>query len=247
MAVRESTVSRLYCVGETCGEEIIHGFLEICSQRHPRAYIMQCFCADKWANDNFEWLFTKKRFTTFDWVLLPINVDNQHWMLMVANPREQTIAVLNPTGATQNIEFYLECWRRFMRHRSDECTEKLNDWKQVTYPISLQHENSSCDVFILMYAEAILAKKPQVIMRQQHVPMYRRYIKDCIVHNTITAADGRCACSTCCQPKTRTLQWIQCDNCDLWFHFECVDLSNVNLHLDRYYCADCTATGRMLP
>ena len=34
-----------------------------------------------------------------------------------------------------------------------------------------------------------------------------------------------CASADCCHPRDLTNTWVQCDDCDKWFHVKCAGLS----------------------
>ena len=55
------------------------------------------------------------------------------------------------------------------------------------------------------------------------------------------AACEICNCRVCPIGRRRKCdEWVGCDMCELWFHSECVGVSNKSLGEDAYFCDACT-------
>ena len=53
--------------------------------------------------------------------------------------------------------------------------------------------------------------------------------------------DEACAASRCFHPVGQNVDWVQCDGCELWFHYVCVGLSSGDIVEDEdYLCNICT-------
>ncbi|XP_033111933.1 uncharacterized protein LOC117112849 [Anneissia japonica] len=171
---------------------------------------------------------------------MPINIDN-HWMLLAANMKKKTVAILNSTGETPHVHTYINYWRTFMRQRATKLEKQLRAWKPVTYPVSAQKDGRSCGIFVLMNAEALLAGVPPIVMRQVHVDMYRDYVKNSIMMEDARKPSSKCCAEKCKHPKGKS-HWIQCDNCQCWSHFSCVDIK-IKKQPKTFYCFVCTNRG----
>lgn len=56
--------------------------------------------------------------------------------------------------------------------------------------------------------------------------------------------DEECAAERCSKPFGSNVQWVQCDGCDLWFHYVCVGLCQKDISEDEdYLCLTCRAAG----
>ena len=59
----------------------------------------------------------------------------------------------------------------------------------------------------------------------------------------IEANQDDCAANPCLRPPDLQIDWIQCNNCELWFHMDCigVDPELVKINED-FICKNCTST-----
>ena len=58
-----------------------------------------------------------------------------------------------------------------------------------------------------------------VLVKKQNKPRHRS--DDGIIY-----AHDRCASIDCYHPRNATNTWVQCDDCDKWFHLKCAGLSD---------------------
>ncbi|RXG69427.1 Lysine-specific demethylase 5A [Armadillidium vulgare] len=57
--------------------------------------------------------------------------------------------------------------------------------------------------------------------------------------------DEQCAAEECIKPYGSNVQWVQCDGCDLWFHYACVGISQKDITEDEdYLCLTCRRTNQ---
>ncbi|CAM5159562.1 unnamed protein product, partial [Eretmochelys imbricata] len=55
---------------------------------------------------------------------------------------------------------------------------------------------------------------------------------------TLLAAEP-CAAPRCRLPQDETVQWVQCDGCDAWFHVACVGCSYSAVQEADFRCGGC--------
>ncbi|XP_072570584.1 sentrin-specific protease 2-like isoform X2 [Paramormyrops kingsleyae] len=82
-----------------------------------------------------------------------------HWILTAMFPKLLKSLVLDSLGhASSKLKTCLESTRAFMRKHGCQ----VSRWKAETMPHSLQPDGSSCGIFVLKYAEKILAEEPLI-------------------------------------------------------------------------------------
>ncbi|XP_046367458.2 uncharacterized protein LOC124142827 isoform X2 [Haliotis rufescens] len=167
-------------------DSVIHAYLSLLEKRFSKedkkVFIFECFLATFWEKKNYEeWLYKEVPLMEYTWILMPI-CRHSHWILLAANIREGGVCVINskPSDVTQRD--ILHHWSEYMTHRSRETRENLSDWREIQCPIFPQTDGSSCGVFILMAAEALLSGVSPCVMRNCHVTRYREYVKQQIIN-----------------------------------------------------------------
>ncbi|XP_071097342.1 uncharacterized protein [Haliotis cracherodii] len=175
-------------------DSVIHAYLSLLEERFSKedkkVFIFECFLATFWEKKNYGvWLYKEVTLTEYTWILMPI-CRHSHWILLAANIREGSVCVINskPSDVTQRE--ILHQWSEYMAHRSRETRENLSDWREIQCPIFPQTDGSSCGVFILMAAEALLSGVSPCVMRNCHVTGYREYVKQQIVNAAEMQAGG---------------------------------------------------------
>ncbi|XP_048249888.1 uncharacterized protein LOC124128376 [Haliotis rufescens] len=167
-------------------DSVIHAFLHLLKKQYTEerkrdVKILECFQYKLWEKGNYsEWLYEKDQFSTFDWILMPICVNN-HWVLLAANVSKRTVCIINSQTSRNHSLQVTQHWMEFMQCRSRTTGEELSVWRPLQQPVFPQTDGSSCGVFVLMAAEALVAGIPPGIMRTCHVAVYRHYVKQRLV------------------------------------------------------------------
>ncbi|XP_077979102.1 lysine-specific demethylase 5A-like [Glandiceps talaboti] len=52
--------------------------------------------------------------------------------------------------------------------------------------------------------------------------------------------DEKCSAKTCKQPTGDDINWVQCDDCEQWFHLLCIGLSTELAENEEFICSTCT-------
>ncbi|XP_015264146.1 PREDICTED: transcription factor 19 [Gekko japonicus] len=63
----------------------------------------------------------------------------------------------------------------------------------------------------------------------------------CQVFSQTLSASEPCAAPRCHLPQDETVEWVQCDGCDAWFHVACVGCSYSAVQEADFRCAACRA------
>lgn len=60
--------------------------------------------------------------------------------------------------------------------------------------------------------------------------------------------DGPCAAEPCMEPDSDKVVWVQCDQCQKWYHIVCIDLdANYVKRIKTYGCKQCLMVNNTLP
>ncbi|XP_030837344.1 sentrin-specific protease 1-like [Strongylocentrotus purpuratus] len=114
-------------------------------------YVMPSYVPVQWSSSNLQpWLFHKVKLHMFQWLLIPINVDNSHWILLCANPAKKTVSLLDSLPGRDNSR-YLEQFRKYMDLRSEATGELAGHWMEDRQLQSArQTDGVSCRAFVLL-------------------------------------------------------------------------------------------------
>ncbi|XP_033730323.1 sentrin-specific protease 2-like [Pecten maximus] len=175
MSACHQTTSGLYV--PWLNDQVVHAYLGLlCKESNDRhqhsCHILPSFLALKWETPNYQsWLYPKVPLENFDHVLLPI-CHQHHWILLAASMLTGKVTILDSVPNESRARQFFDHWMNFMNARS---TLSITDhkkpikWTRGQAQSSVQEDGSSCGVFVLMNAEAILSNVPPTLMRQCHV------------------------------------------------------------------------------
>nr|XP_022302574.1 sentrin-specific protease 1-like [Crassostrea virginica] len=167
--------------------------------------------------------------------MMPICLQH-HWLLLVADVKKMTVSILDSLGGDHpEIE---NKWRKYMFTRERYLPEGLNTWTSSPQKVSKQKDGNSCGVFILMFAEAIVAGTNPVTMQQGHVKQYRQYVRQRLLKGA-SQDPAVCQIPFCVKPKNPL--WTKCQDCGLWVHMQCSNLKGRNSSTckEQHVCIIC--------
>ncbi|XP_076831136.1 uncharacterized protein LOC143476701 isoform X2 [Brachyhypopomus gauderio] len=161
--------------------KVIHAYLGLLAEESIKpVYILQCFLEGFWKKNQYDvWKYQNVQFETYQWIFLPI-CRNSHWFLVAANVELRKVYVMDSQPSVIRQRQWLNHWRNFMRERAIT-GEKLDGWTSGSIPTVTQEDGSSCGVFALMNAEALLRFGDPASMKQSQVNEIRLYIRDRII------------------------------------------------------------------
>ncbi|KAK3106213.1 hypothetical protein FSP39_015304 [Pinctada imbricata] len=204
-------------------------------------FVLPSYTAVHWERGLFHpWLFKKVQFSNFEKILMPVNVNGNHWVLFVADMVYKTVGVLDSLGGSHEFK-YITYWRKFLETRKQHVTETIpGPWTLEPYPTNLQTDGNSCGVFTLMNAECLVKNEPVNIMRQVHVPAFRRHVRSAILAKGQRKTDRYCDWPECSSRRGHQ-RWIQCSVCGRWFHTRCVAIPIKAAIEEDFECVFCCA------
>ncbi|XP_052778722.1 sentrin-specific protease 1-like [Mya arenaria] len=203
-------------------------------------FVIPSYTAVLWDAGMYDrYMYTKVDFTQFDFVVVPWNKNGNHWVVLVARPKDLTVAVYDSLGADNRPLIDRFC--NFMSERLKIVNDGLQHWEPVSSTTNQQTDGSSCGLFVLMTLECLVKGKASWILRQVHVPLFRRYITDRLLfkgqRNTYL-----CDSFWCKDPKGRKVKWVQCDVCYRWWHRTCCSKPDVTItNNNQFQCEVCDA------
>lgn len=205
-------------------------------------FVLPSYTAVLWQNGNlFQWMFKKVKFSLYRFIMMPININDNHWILMVVNVKGLSVTVLDSMNG-QNAENWISLWRKFMEKRNslEDISEKLGPWIENPLLSSKQRDGSSCGVFTLMNAECLVHGLHISIMRQVHCRAYRQYVKDRLITSG-SAKDEKLCDMPGCSLRARVTRWVQCCVCGRWLHTKCCGVSVKAALEEDFVCCICQA------
>ncbi|XP_033729977.1 uncharacterized protein LOC117319253, partial [Pecten maximus] len=112
-------------------------------------------------------------------------------------------------------------------------------WTRGQAQSSVQEDGSSCGVFVLMNAEAILSNVPPTLMRQCHVHNYRQHALQRLLKTSTSSKEKirRCDLSFCVDPVKSKHKMTQCPTCERWSHKVCLGLDEEQAVKTCIFCS----------
>jgi len=130
-----------------------------------------------------------------DKILVPINVNNTHWVLACINIRDKRFEFYDSmNGSPQSYFKNLRLWLADEWKERKEETLDLSEWTDYTAPnCPQQGPNMNCGVFVMKFADALSRdvdlNKQHEPDWQQHMSLFRRRIANELVTNSMSEAD----------------------------------------------------------
>ena len=174
-----------------------------------------------------DWLWKDLDVTNFSIVIAPYNINMNHWILFIANLKEEVLYVLDPMKQTASGTERAEHAMLFII----ACKTGIQCIVNRSKPHILQTDSVNCGVFICYYAECYLQGKsltaPFSILR------LRKKIKEVLAGSCVDDIRTRGikldVCKIC--SKAGNLA-VNCIRCNQGYHDKCVTKSSTG----NYFC-----------
>ncbi|XP_033729687.1 uncharacterized protein LOC117318866 [Pecten maximus] len=201
--------------GKWLNDQIIHAYLGLLNSN--TTYVLPSFIAVHWEAGNFNWIYPQIPLHRYYQVLVPI-CHQHHWFLLVAEMRTGIVTVLDPLPNSQRADRFVGHWRKFMETRERVLKEAATRWTLGRNKSSRQDDGSSCGVFLLMNADAVVSQNPPTVMRQCHVMAYRKHIIDQLL-KFAKPIRNNCDLLFC---NSSGKQMFRCTKCNRMCHKACL-------------------------
>ena len=160
-------------------------------------------------------------------VIAPYNINRNHWILFIANLREEVLYVLDPMKQTASGADIAENILLFIIESKTGIKCIVNRSK----PHVLQADSFNCGVFVCYYAESYLQGKP--LTAPFSVLRLRRKIKEVLAGSCVddikTQGRNLEVCKSCKQAVNLN---VRCIRCNQGYHDKCVTRSSTG----NYFC-----------
>ncbi|XP_062850532.1 uncharacterized protein LOC134321922 isoform X1 [Trichomycterus rosablanca] len=167
--------------GMWLNDNVIHAYLGLVAEESVKpVYILQCFIEGFWRKGQYTvWQYKHVQFEMYQWILLPV-CRNSHWFLLAANVELRKVYVMDSQPSVTRQRQYLNYWRNFMKERA-VTGEKLDGWSSGSISTVTQEDGSSCGIFALMNAEALIKNTDPSDVKQSQINKIRLYIRDRLI------------------------------------------------------------------
>lgn len=171
-------------------DEAINAYMQLLSKHYPNVFVFDSFFWPMLKEHGYEgvkkWykkVFIFDRQNVTDTILVPINVNNNHWTLAAIHLNDAKIQYFDSLNANANpfTVSNLFCnLNRYVKNRFYDEMGFILDVEQYwqnenVLDIPQQTNTTDCGVFICMYAELIARKKPiQNAFSQKHMVYFRK-------------------------------------------------------------------------
>ncbi|XP_048062454.1 uncharacterized protein LOC125277911 [Megalobrama amblycephala] len=186
----------------------------------------------------------KVNFENYDGAVGFVNVHRNHWKFVLLHAMSEQIYVADPNNVSNDLKDSKQAatrFRKYFRIRFKEHGKRdwLNiRWKPSTIVHTVQKDATSCGVFVAQMAREVIEKFPvipdafNIDPNSNNIVQLRQQMAKDILEGSESKEEY---CSYCgCEelPKSKGLRnsksdvvWIQCEQCQRWYHVRCLGLS----------------------
>lgn len=186
--------------------------------------------------DNQFYLNLKRQWIQKTEIFLPLNVNQNHWILIYVNVTTGTYFTFDPINSCPDHEPFF--------HNFRSCYDSVFPENEIYWSINgmfhpLQNDGFNCGIFVLYFIQKII--EYNIIPRTEFDPSkFRNELKITCLQKSL---DVKNRCLMCGQGETRiSLNWVSCNCCTRWVHYNCIQYLNVpfkKMQDDSFvYCCD---------
>lgn len=219
-----SKSSFAHCIAYTPCELNFYSLLQRCS-RVGKAYFEKLF--RRWSNKTS--------------LILPLHVNNNHWILIYVDVTNHHIYYMNPwptrdLSQEENIlDNFKFCYAKVFPNLN-------NNWTVCKNKYPKQEDDFNCGVFVLFFIEEILKGNLYKIGKFNPMKMRER-LKKPILMESLDVSD-QCLCCGCGEID-RSPGWIECEMCEKHSHYTCLNhyketFKQMKKDSFKYKCDLCT-------
>nr|XP_022321445.1 uncharacterized protein LOC111123426 [Crassostrea virginica] len=212
-------------------DKIINAYLGLLQSKQnlndsEHIYIITSYIAVIWKDNRYDYLYRKVQFSKYSWVFVPINKNDNHWILLAANIRDKTVNILDSLHGDNDR--YIEHWRRYMRIRAKKVKDLDCTWEKGDLRSSRQRDGHSCGLFVLMNALAITKGILPSDLSQRCATVMREYVASQLITNAEKPPQQKTLCDMVDCKKPNREPWVKCDVCGRWLHYKCVNIKSAS-------------------
>jgi len=157
-------------------------------------------------------------------VIMPLNLGDSHWTLVVADFTEKTYRLLDPLNLA-NTSKCMALFLHFLEVRSNYEYEDLTVWKSMPAgQLPKQVGNVSCGIFVILYAALAMDAIPDFKSESFEVMQFRNYMAErllecCPYMKHLCLKCGKDEFNN--SPNESIGTMVECKSCMRWFHLKC--------------------------
>ncbi|CAL8303347.1 unnamed protein product [Arctogadus glacialis] len=187
------------------------------------------------------WLTGKVNFDNFDGILSFVHVNKNHWNMLYIHAKSGTVYQMDPSPASSELEDSTHAAQRLQEYLKIRKHQGKTDWVDVKWrggvmPHPVQMDGCSCGVIVVEMARAVMEAFPEFpkmnfSTKRRAMEEARRDMALQVLESSVFDEE---TCSMCGADKPPgqappITDWIQCDNCDRWFHNLCLNMDQNKL------------------
>ncbi|XP_041460625.1 uncharacterized protein LOC121411820 [Lytechinus variegatus] len=233
-------------------DKIINAYLKTLQRENNKnnvdhLYTIPSYAAVHWERNHFDsWMFKAVNMEKYSWLFLPIVVNRNHWVLLVAEIMKGEVSILDSLSNKATKNFYFEKFRCYMEKRASVTGDLVEkQWTLGSLQSASQVDGHSCGAFVMMNALAIVKGfKPRSIAPNPCA--MRIFVQNKLLEHAVSPKDQEKICDmlTCkfaSSQRGKYKPWVCCDVCGKWMHQECVSLTSPIKERKDFICPICTA------
>ncbi|XP_077095137.1 uncharacterized protein LOC143746846 [Siphateles boraxobius] len=179
----------------------------------------------------------KENFENYDGAVGFVNVNENHWKFVFLHAMSEKIFVVDPADTSNDLKDSKGAAARFRQYfRTRFNLHGKRDWVNIRWKPStivhtVQEDATSCGVLVMQMAREVIEKFPaipdQFIIDPSPINIVhlRKEMAKEILHSSESKEDY---CSHCGSKELKSkinMVWIQCEQCQRWYHACCLGLS----------------------
>ncbi|XP_036067061.1 uncharacterized protein LOC112139312 isoform X2 [Oryzias melastigma] len=195
----------------------------------------------------------KVNFTNYGAILSFVLVNSNHWNLLYIHAETGTVYLVDPAQKSSELKASQTAAKRireyFVMRRT--CCGKSEwvdvKWKGGVMAHPLQQDGCSCGVIVVKMAKAVIQAFPEIpemtfSTSKKEMERERRDLALYILESSVFDEQNRCGICASSKPPgqgTAMIEWIQCDDCNRWFHCSCLSMASEDIEDAKYKRWEC--------
>ena len=116
-------------------DNVMNGYLAVLSRTSVNpVFVLPSFLAVRWSNNNISdngWWYNKVQFSACRWLLMPVLVKNNHWVMLIADVPSRTVGVADTMSSHDTTITVVDNFVRYMDVQAT-MTGELDSWRRST-------------------------------------------------------------------------------------------------------------------
>lgn len=173
--------------------------------------------------------------------VFPVNVNQNHWCLAIADFEKATFGFIDSQIQRRNMalnqsERYYKKFQLFFNFYNKKFNTSFGlNLKIVTYDHAVQTDSYNCGVFVIHFFKQF--SKGKALTLETNINDFRDHIKYMILSESENVQH---MCPLCCHCVNENNQYNKCDYCKRSFCISCLERNNMLFQNCCYFCKNYT-------